>query len=191
MPQQRLPKYKRPAQQLDLPAWQITERDLDLIEVILRYRFCPASQLIRLASGNERVTQRRLQRLWLRHLVNRFAFATVPGVGEFNYYLDNREALDILSETRQLDIHPQMLKELKTNREKNYAEAAMRGQHMQLGFLKHWLMISRMHYMLDMACKKSDGKTSVAWHQDPELAGNKITLPRVSFNPISKSGTSM
>jgi hypothetical protein len=38
-----------------------------------------------------------------------------------------------------------MLDEIKSNREKDYAQAAFRGQHMQLGFLKHSLMLSRMH----------------------------------------------
>ena len=42
----------------------ITDRDLDLIEAILRYRFSPTSELIRLAGGNEDVTMRRLRKLW-------------------------------------------------------------------------------------------------------------------------------
>ncbi len=35
-----------------------TERDLDIIEAILRYRFSPTSQLVRLVGGNEDVTLR-------------------------------------------------------------------------------------------------------------------------------------
>ena len=30
----------------------ITDRDLDIVEAILRYRFSPASQLVRLVGGN-------------------------------------------------------------------------------------------------------------------------------------------
>jgi hypothetical protein len=55
----------------------ITDRDLDIIEAILRYRFSPASELLRLVSGNEDVTHRRLRRLWECGLINRFAFPTV------------------------------------------------------------------------------------------------------------------
>jgi hypothetical protein len=61
----------------------------------------------------------------------------------FYYYLDNREPLDLLAERRHLEIHPQMLEEIRSHREKDYAGAAIRGQHMQLGFLNHGLMISR------------------------------------------------
>jgi len=41
-----------------------TDRDLDIVEAILRYRFCPTSSLVRLVGGNEDVTLRRLRRLW-------------------------------------------------------------------------------------------------------------------------------
>ena len=47
---------------------------------------------------------------------------------------------------------PRALEEIDNNREKDYAQAAVRGQHMQLGFLKHSLQISRFHFMLEMAC---------------------------------------
>lgn len=52
----------------------ISDRDLDIIEAILRYRFSPTSELVRLVGGNEDVTQRRLRRLWEAGVVNRFAF---------------------------------------------------------------------------------------------------------------------
>jgi hypothetical protein len=120
----------------------ISDRDLDLIAAVLRYRFSPSSELVRLVGGNERVTLRRLTNLWRAHLINRFAFPGFPA-SEFVYFLDHRAALDILAERRGLTIVPPMLSELKNNREKNYAEAAFRGQHMQLGFLKHALMLSQ------------------------------------------------
>ena len=41
----------------------ITDRDLDIIEAILRYRFSPTSELVRLVGGNEDVTMRRLRKL--------------------------------------------------------------------------------------------------------------------------------
>ena len=60
----------------------ITDRDLDIVEAILRYRFSPSSQLVRLVGGNEDVTFRRLRRLWEKGLINRWAF---PGIRTFHF----------------------------------------------------------------------------------------------------------
>lgn len=162
------------------PTGPITERDLDLIDGILRYRFSPASQLVRLVGGNEDVTHRRLRRLWERGLVNRWAFPGFRTQSEFYYYLDQRDAVELLADRREIQIHPQMLEEVRNNRQKDYAGAALRGQHMQLGFLRHSLMISRMHFMVEMACRKSRGTVSLeAWGQGSQLAGHKVEAPRV------------
>src|SRR5690348_5171930 len=129
----------------------ITDRDLDILDAVLRYRCCSAAQIVRLVGGNEDVTHRRLRRLWERGLVTRWAFPGFRTHCEFYYYLDNRTALDLVAERRQLEIHPQMLDEIRSHREMDYAGAADRGQHMQLGFLNHGLMVARMHFMIEMA----------------------------------------
>src|SRR5437016_9972990 len=130
----------------------VSERDLDLIEAILRYRFSPTSELVRLVSGNEDVTMRRLRKLWEWQTINRFAFPFPRPHSEFIYYLDNIQTLDLLLQYARLtEIHPQMEEELRLNREADYATAAMRGQHMKLGFLQHILMITRFHFMLEMS----------------------------------------
>ena len=147
-------KFIRPEMPFHGP---ITDRDLDILDAVLRYRFISAAQLARLVGGNEDVTHRRLRRLWERALINRWAFPGIRTHSEFYYYLDNREPLDLLAERRHLEIHQQMLEEIRAHREKDYAGAAVRGQHMQLGFLNHSLMISRMHFMIEMACRKSNG----------------------------------
>jgi len=139
----------------------ISERDLDIIEAVLRYRFTSASALVRLVGGNEDVTHRRLRRLWEKALISRWAFPGLRTHSEFYYYLDNRDPLDMLAERRRLEIQPQMLEEIRSHREKDYAGAALRGQHMQLGFLNHGLMISRMHFMIEMACRKSGGDVAL------------------------------
>jgi hypothetical protein len=51
----------------------ISDLDLDIAEVILCFRFAPATQIWRLVAGNEDFT-RRLRKLWERRLINRFAF---------------------------------------------------------------------------------------------------------------------
>ena len=153
---------------------QITDRDLDILDAVLRYRFCSAAQIARLAGGNEDVTHRRLRRLWERGLVTRWAFPRFRTHSEFYYYLDNREPLDVLAERRHLEIHPQMLEEIRNHREKDYAGAAIRGQHMQLGFLSHGLTISRVHFMVEIACRKSSVVVALeAWCQGGQIAGRK------------------
>src|SRR5258706_8209659 len=118
MQKQTFSKFIRPEVTTPRP---ITDRDLDLLDAILRYRFSPASQLVRLVGGNEDVTHRRLRRLWEKGLVNRWAFPGIRTHSEFYYYLDSREPVNLLLERRGLEIHPQMLDEIKSNREKDYA----------------------------------------------------------------------
>jgi hypothetical protein len=167
----------------------ITERDLDLIEAILRYRFSPTSELVRLVGGNEDVTQRRLRRLWEASLINRFAFPGFRTYSEFNYYLDSAETLNLLVQHERLpEVHPQMQEEIRFNREADYARAAASGQHMKLGFLKHSLMISRLHFMLEMSSRQSDsGVQLAAWRQGAELRGNKVNVPELRSRRVEGS----
>jgi hypothetical protein len=175
-------KFERPA----VPGrGRISDRDLDILDAVLRYRFCSAAQIARLVGGNEDVTHRRLRWLWERGLVNRWAFPGLRTHSEFYYYLDNREPLDLLAGMRHLEIHPQMPEEIRAHREKDYAGAAIRGQHMQLGFLNHGLMISRMHFMVEIACKTSGGKIALeAWRQGGQIAGHKVDVPKVRSSKV-------
>jgi hypothetical protein len=174
------PKFSKFVRPETGPTGPITDRDLDIFDAVLRYRFCSAAQIVRLAGGNEDVTHRRLRRLWERGLVARWAFPGVRTHSEFYYYMDSRESLDLLAGRRRLEIHPQMLEEVRSHREKDYAGAAIRGQHMQLGFLNHGLMISRMHFMIEMACRKSGGAVSLeAWSQGGQLSGHKAEVPKI------------
>jgi hypothetical protein len=70
-----------------------------------------------------------------------------------------------------MKIHDQMLEDVPNNRERDCAGASLRGQEMQLGFLRHSLMISRMHHCIEMASTKSSGKVEItAWRQSGPLA---------------------
>ncbi len=92
--------------------------------------------------------------LWEAGLINRFAFPGIRNHSEFIYYLDRRQTLELLVERQRLpEIYRQMEDEISVNREADYAGAAVRGQHMKLGFLRHSLMISRMHFMLEMSAR--------------------------------------
>jgi len=177
-------KFVRP----DAPVRGITSsRDLDLVEAVLRYRFSPTSELVRLVGGNQDVTQRRLRMLWTRDFLNRFAFPKIPNHGEFIYYIDAKKTLELLVDHQRLSmLHPQMEDEIRMNREADYAGAAAAGQHMKLGFLKHSLMISRLHYMLEMASRSSNGEIALTqWRQGAELRGNKVQVPELTSKRIA------
>jgi len=167
----------------------ITDRDLDIIEAVLRYRFSPASELIRLVGGNSNVTLRRLRQLWEWGHINRFAFPGIRNHSEFIYYLDTTKTLDLLLQHgRAAEIHPDMEEEIRLNREADYAEAVVRGQHMKLGFLQHSLMISRMHFMLEMSSRDAgNGATLDAWRQGAELRGHKVDVPEIRSRRIEGS----
>ena len=90
MSKQSFSKFIRPEVPTSGP---ITDRDIDIIDAVLRYRFISAAQLVRLVGGNEDVTHRRLRRLWERGLVNRWAFPGIRTHSEFYYYLDKRVGL--------------------------------------------------------------------------------------------------
>ncbi len=165
----------------------ISERDLDIIEVILRYRFSPTSELVRLVGGNENVTLRRLRQLWEWSYINRFAFPGIRNHSEFTYYLDSAKPLDFLAQ-RGAEIHPHMEEEIRLNREADYAGAVMRGQHMKLGFLQHSLMISRMHFMLEMASRNpTSGMSLAGWRQGAELRGHKAEVPELTSRRVEGS----
>jgi hypothetical protein len=102
MTTQKFSKFIRPEAGRSGP---ITDRDLDILDAVLRYRFSAAAQIARLAGGNEDVTHRRFRRLWERGLLTRWAFPGVRTHSEFYYYLDSREPLDLLAERRRLDVH--------------------------------------------------------------------------------------
>jgi len=166
----------------------ISDRDLDIIAAILRYRYSPASELVRLVGGNEDVTHRRLRWLWECGLINRWAFPDLRRQsGEFHYYLDNRASVELLVTHRKIEPHRSILEEIDNNREKNYADAAFSGRYMQLGFLKHQLQVSRMHFMLEMAARESSGKVELsAWHQGAQLKA-KVWAPKVRSRRVGPS----
>ena len=79
-----------------------------------------------------------------------------------------------------------MEEELRLNREADYATAAMRGQHMKLGFLPHNLMISRFHFMLEMASRGPNSPTQIAgWRHGAELRGHKAEVPEISSSRVA------
>jgi hypothetical protein len=184
--QQRLRKYRRdPRHAETLGNRQITDRSLEIISNLSYYRFLPTSLLVALIKGYARITQRHLQMLFHRGLINRFTFPRIGNPGEFIYYLDNIQALELLIEQGWSEQDDLPFEEVRNNKEKGYSAIhdAARVDELQgrLLFLKHELMISRFHGMLELACKKSDGKVELTdWRQGSEL-WNTVEVPKLRY----------
>ena len=185
MQQQRLKKYGRDPKSLAaVSSRRITDTSLSVIATIHDYRIIPTSLLVRLVSGNEKNIQRHLQQLYHKGLINRFAFMRGKNPGEFHYYLDNEAALKLLV-ARGADASVLQFEEVRRNREKRYCDVndPKGAEEMQgrLLFLKHEVMISRFHAMLELACAASEGRIALmAFQQGPGL-WNSVEVPKVVY----------
>jgi hypothetical protein len=201
LPQQRLKKFSRDPNYTDRFARrQITERALQIIATIERYRVIPTSLLLRLVTGDPRNVQDHLQHLYHRGLINRFCFFGPTGRPlEFNYFLDNPSALSLLVDHAIGDPDTLDFEQVKRNREKwtpllesaaadidreasaagdQAQEEPSEGQRL---FLKHEMMISRFHGMLELATRASDGRVKLlAWHQGPILY-RSVEAPKMTY----------
>jgi len=183
--QQRLRKYSRNHESLAAVASrQITDTSLVLIATIYDYRIIPTSLLIRLVPGHEKNLYRHLQQLYHKGLVNRFTFMRGKNPGEFHYYLDNTASLDLLVANGVID-ESLARAEVRRNREKAYSDVndPKRTEEMQgkLLFLKHEVMISRFHAMLELACNASNGIVELSrFEQGPRL-WQTVEVPKLSF----------
>ena len=203
MPQERLKKFARdPNYASRFAGRQITDRALQIIAIIERYRVIPTSLLLRLVAGDPRNVADHLQHLYHRSLVNRFCFFGPTGRPlEFNYFLDNPEALELIIDSGLADPATTDFEQVKRNREKwtpivesqspdiqpestesinqDQTQEPSEGQRL---FLKHELMISRFHGMLELACRMSEGQVSLlAWHQGPILY-RSVDVPKIVYH---------
>ena len=184
--QQRLRKYRRDPRHAEiLGNRQITDRSLEIISNLSYYRFLPTSLLIALIDGYPRITYRHLQMLYQRGLINRFTFPRIGNPGEFVYYLDNTQALELLIEREWSEREGLPFEEVQNNKEKDYSAihdpARVDELQGRLLFLKHELMISRFHAMLELACNDSNGKVKlIDWRQGPEL-WHTVEVPKLRY----------
>jgi len=183
--QQRLKKYTRDPNALAaFTSRQITTTSLTVIATIHDYKIIPTSLIIRLVPGHEKNVQRHLQQLYHKGLINRFAFMRGKNPSEFYYYLDNPEALELLVQNG-VDRDRLEFDEVRRNREKRYCDVndPKRTEEMQgkLLFLKHEVMISRFHGMLELACAASTGSIELTnFEQGPRL-WTKVEVPKLAF----------
>src|SRR5437016_944881 len=181
--QQRLKKYGRDSKSLEAVASRrITDTSVEAIATIHDYKIIPTSLLVRLVSGHEKNVQRHLQQLYHKGLINRFAFMRGKNPGEFHYYLDNTAALHLLVD-QGADPNDLEFEEVSRNREKAYCDvnSPKRVEEMQgrLLFLKHEVMISRFHAMLETACGQSGGRVELTDFQQGPVLWNKVEVPKM------------
>ncbi len=183
--QRRLKKYGRDLDTLAAVASrQITPTSLAIIATVHDYRIIPTSLLVRLVPGHEKNIQRHLQQLYHKGLINRFAFMRVRNPGEFHYYLDSTAALDLLvdSGVNRASLESE---EVRRNREKRYCDVNNPKQieetQGKLLFLKHEVMISRFHAMLELACGRSGGQVELSYFRQGPQLWNKIDVPKLAF----------
>ncbi len=177
----RLKKYTREKAE-NLPSRRITPRSIEIINIIHRYRFIPTSLIVRLIDGDMRTTERHLQSLYHQGLINRFAFPSTYYPTEFNYYIDDKSALDLLISSGH-DAEKLDYESVSNNREKQYAAITM-GKEMvkmqgRLMHLHHELMISRFRYMLERACNRSGDKVKLLGFYQGSQLWNNIDVAKV------------
>ncbi len=197
-PQERLRKFSRdPRAATRLSRRRLTHTSLTTIETIERYRLIPTSLLIKLVGGNPRNVYRHLQVLYHRGLVNRLCFFGLSGrPGEFNYFLDNPTALELLADLSDIDPTALDVETVKRNREKwsgphdddptapsalgEWEAGQDQASEGQRYFLRHELMISRFHGALELACRASAGRVAlIDWRQGPAL-WNRVEANRIA-----------
>lgn len=180
----RLKKYTRENPE-NLPPRRITQRSIEIIDIVRRYKFIPTSLIVRLIDGDMRTIERHLQNLYHLGLVNRFAFPSTYYPTEFNYYLDDKLSLQLLIEADH-DVENLDFETVQRNREKQYAEITMGKQMVKmqgrLMHLHHELMISRFHYMLEKACYKSGNKVKLLGFYQGSQLWNDVEVYRVATN---------
>ena len=181
--QQRLHKYRRDLERL--PTRKVTERSVEIVSLVERYKFLPTSLIVALATGNERITARHLQSLYHKGFLNRFTFPRVGNPGEFIYYIDDARSLSLLLDhgTPQGTLD---WENVRRNKEKRYCDINLghRIDDMQgrLMHLHHEVMISRFHAMLELACSESGGKVELAqWRQGSQL-WNRVEVAKLNYD---------
>jgi Replication-relaxation len=174
-PAKRLPKFRRAPEKL--PRREITRIDFDIIKLLHDFKFLSSTQLWKLARADRKAVYKHLQTLYHQQLINRFNFPTMFGAGEFFYYLDNTQALDLLvteAGHQKTEFH---YEEVRRNKQKAYGDMRFDGsennqQEGKLLFLRHETMISRFHVALELACRATNGRVILkTWKQGAELRG--------------------
>ena len=160
----------------------LTDLDLQILGLIERYRFSPTSLLQSLLPANNRVISRRLQYLYHRRLVNRFAFRIRGKLQEDNYYIDKPATLRLLQEEANHKPDNLHFSWVESNREAGYADVARSNDSPDsLRFLKHEIDVGRFLAVLDWGCHHSHGQVRLTdWRRGRGELRSYFHLPKVT-----------
>ncbi len=171
----RLPKTKRVPEAF--ANRRLTDRSLEIIKTIARYRFITSSGIVGLVGGNEDVTYRHLQHLYHRSLIGRMKLPVNSGNSEFIYFLDNIAELRALAASGRL---PGTLdfEQIRQNRAKYSGDGEQSNRSIgRLLFVEHELMISQFHAAVELAGATSDNRVVLnQWQQGPDTWG-RVQIP--------------
>jgi hypothetical protein len=158
-----------------LASHQITDTSLAIIETIYRYRFIPTSLILRLVGRDPRNLYYHLQALYQKHqLINRLTLFSPTGwPEEFVYFLDTPRALELLCERggRRPD-------ELDFDRVIHSQGEPGEDGHRQ--FVRHELMITRLHAMLELATAQSAGKVVLHDFRQGAALHRYVSAPKLA-----------
>ena len=156
--QQRLRRFVR--QPDHLPNRQITGKSLAILELVHRYQFLPSSLLVPLTGGDRANTHRHLQQLYHKNLVSRLAFPRIGGTANLSTSWKTPMLCALLMDAYRMQFDDSDFAQVRRMKEKRYGEVHRDPDRQgQLLFLNHELMISRFHAMLELACRKSTGRS--------------------------------
>lgn len=190
-PAKRLPKFRRAPEKL--PNRQTTSIDFDIIKLLHDFKFLSSTQLWKLVGADRKAVYKHLQTLYHQELINRFHFPTMFGAGEFYYYLDNTDALNLLVSEIGHQKTEFNYEEVRRNKQKAYGDMRFDGDENshnegKLLFLRHETMISRFHVALELACRATNGKVILkTWKQGAEL-NNYVFAPAYKLTNKSRNG---
>jgi len=155
--QRRLPKYRRKAEEFG--PFRVTARDLQILDLVYRYRYVRAEHVLALIKGSSRQLARRLQGLFHHGYVARFSSLSKARMLEWGsikmiYGLDRKGAAAV-AELQGV----------------NVAELAWRKDHTRRyeWFAEHQVAISDFHAALELACRRRGAVELAEWRQGADL----------------------
>ena len=172
-PAKRMPKFRRALDKL--PNRNTTTIDFEIIKTIYDFNFLSSTQLLKLINADRQTIYKHLQTLYHQQLINRVHFPTAFVAGEFYYYLDNTQALDLLITETDHQKQDFNYEEIRRNKQKAYGdmhldESQNTGNAGKQLFLRHETMISRFHVALELATRATDGQVKIkTWKEGAEL----------------------
>ena len=156
---------------------EVSQRDMDLLETLHRYRFLPTSLLMDRFFTSKSFADRRLRKLYDHGLVDRILRPVVEGRPELIHTLGPAGARLL---ARSMGISTEELKWSKSKR-----QASTR-------FLDHELEVNRFHFLLESAALETAGYMLEEWRERgllPQFPSSARPVPDAYFRLLTPRGT--